>query len=310
VLHSLAVLCSGIESEQGRKEAQAFYKRALDLRKALCRRRDATRQDHGDLARTHGHLGDLLLEMGDLAGADAAYWESHRIRERLFKEDKESDDARFQLARSFGNFANYQTRVRALDTAINFLEQALEHRRDLVRDNPAVTEYQTDLADGCHDIAELLLLRAGKGDTERRDRALKLAQESEALYRRQQKNDEQAITVRRGLAESLALRARLLADSWPDEARTLLIESEVLFKKVLEQMKSADTHYQLAGVHALQAELAPAASREGHIKDALAELRTAFEMHFRRLHPDDVKRDRAFKVLRERSEFKQILAGR
>src|SRR5262249_52236539 len=137
-----------------------------------------------------------------------------------------------------------------------------------------------------------------------------LAQESETLYRQQQKNDEQPITVRRGLAESLALRARLLADSSPDEAQTLLIEAEVLFKKVLQQMKSADTHYQLAAVYALQAELAPAASREGRIKAALAELKTAFELHFRRLHPDDVKRDRAFKVLRDRSELRQLLMGR
>jgi serine/threonine-protein kinase len=307
VLHSLAVLCAA--SAAGQKEARTFFRRALVLRTALCKRDDATAADRADLARTSGHLGDLLLDMDDLAGADAAYWDSHRIREKLALEDKDNDDAKFQLARSFANFATYQTRVRALDTAISFLEQSLKHRRELVARNPAVTEYQSDLADACGDLAELLLLRGGE-DGERRARALELARESETMYRRQRKSDDQSFTVRRGLAEALAMRARLLVDSDHDEARALLIEAEMLFQKVLEQRNLADTRYQLAAVYSLQAELAPPASREARAQAALAELGKAFELRFRRLHRDDVRQDRAFKVLRDRAEFKQVLAGR
>jgi serine/threonine-protein kinase len=309
VLHWLGVLCAASESDSGRQQARQLYRRALELRKALCRRPEATPRVRGDLARTHGYLGDLLLEMGDLAGADAAYWESHRLREKLMEEDKDSDEARFQLARSFANFANYQARARAVDTAINFLEQSLKLRRELVARNPAVTEYQSDLADACHDLGEWLLLRGGD-DTKRHDRALDLAREAEAIYRRQQKSDEQAITARRGLAEVLALQARLLVDTAPDQARPLLIEAEMLFRKVLAQRPSADTHYDLAAVHALQAELATRAGREAARQAALAELAQAFALRFRRLHPEDVRQDRAFKGLRESAEFGRILAGR
>ncbi len=306
MLHWLAVLCAG--SEAGHKEARAYYQRALVLRKALCGRPDATPADRADLARTYGYLGDLLLEMDDLAGADAAYWDSHRLREKLAQDDRD-DDARFQLARSFGNFANYQTRVRALDTAISFLEQSLKLRRELVGRNPAVTEYQTDLAAACDEMAELLLLRGGD-EGERRARALELARESETMYRRQQQSDEQSLTVRRGLAEALTMRARLLVDMGADDARVLLIEAEGLLQKVLEQHGSAETHYQLAAVHALLAELAPPAGREPRAKAALAELGKAFALHFRRLHRDDVGQDRAFKVLRQREEFQRLLASR
>jgi serine/threonine-protein kinase len=309
VLHSLAVLCSGNESDACRKESLAFYRRALVLRNELCQRRDATAGDRADLARTHGSLGDLLLESGDLAGADAAFWESHRIREKLAHDDKDNESAHFELARSFANFSNYQTRVRALDTAINFLEQALKLRRELVARNPAVTEYQSDLADACGDMTELLLLRgAATADRDRRRLALELARESETIYRRQQKTDEHALSVRRGLAETLTQRARLLIDSAPTEAGPLLIEAEVLFRKVLQQRNAADTHYQLAAVHALQAELSSTAGREARVKDALAELKQAFELRFRRLHPRDVGLDRAFKVLRDRPEFQAVLA--
>jgi tetratricopeptide (TPR) repeat protein len=309
VLQWLAVLCAGNETDAGRKEALGYYRRALALRQDLCQRKAPIQGDRADLARTQGFLGDLLLEMSDLAGADAAYWESHRIREKLAKDDPENDDAHFQLARSYANFANYQIRVRALDTAINFLEQTLKLRRELVARNPAVTEYQTDLADVCGDTAELLLLRGGTtGNRERRQRALELAREAEAIYRRQQKSDEQSINVRRGLAESLTLRARLLVDTAPAEAGPLLIEAEVLFRKVLQQRDTADSYYQLAAVHALQAELGSAAGREARVKDALVALQKASELHFRRLHPRDVELDRAFKALHDRPEFRAVLA--
>src|SRR5262249_51643332 len=102
---------------------------------------------------------------------------------------------------------------------------------------------------------------------------------------------------------------RLLIDDSPDEARSVLLEAEVLLPKVLQQRKAAEEHYQLAAALALQAELASGSGREARIRDAVGELKKAFGLNFRRLHPDDVRQDRAFKVLRKRAEFGRVLAG-
>ena len=112
-LHDLASVIS--DKVGNHKEALGHYREALQIRRALVARREATELDRRDLARSLGYVGDLYLEMGDLQQADVAYWESHRIREKLAEANPREYERKFQLARSWDNFGGYQTRRRALD---------------------------------------------------------------------------------------------------------------------------------------------------------------------------------------------------
>jgi hypothetical protein len=308
-LHELAVLRSREDAEPA--EALRLFARALDLRKYLCRQPDARHSDLRDLARTHGYLGDLLLRLDRLADADLAYWESQRIRLRLSKEERDDpDEAQFQLARAYGNFAAYHTRTGSPATARFFLEQALEIQRALAKKNAAVTEYQTDLADSCNAEAELLLRLEDRGDPQWRKQAMELAREAEAIFSKQSKGSAVAGL---GLTRSLLLQARVKADRTPGEARLLLGPVLVLLDEALGQRRTPEALYQRAAATALLAETVEAATperlREELRKQALALLVEAWTKQPSRLRPDDVRQDRAFKTLQKRPDFEKVLTS-
>jgi serine/threonine protein kinase len=308
VLHWSAVLYA--KEENNPEKALGFFNRALTLRRKLDQGPGATVRDHSNLAHTQGARGDLLLKMGRVADADVAYWESHLICEKLAKGEKASDEVRSYHASSYANLAGYQTRVRSLGTAVYCLKKALEIRHQLVTNNPAMTKYKADLAETQNDLAELLLLRAtaGMDEKERRERAGNLACAAESIYREQMKNNEQTDSVRLGLARSLGLHARLVFDSSPDEARQLLRDAMDLLKKLLRQRETAEVHYQMAAVYSLMAEKCEAQWRVQVTRNAIGQLELAGKKRFHRLHPEDVKQDRAFKVLHDHPAFRQFLA--
>jgi serine/threonine-protein kinase len=308
-LHGLAVLRG--QEEAGPKEALALFARALELRKRLCARPDASPRDLADLARTHGYLGDLLLRLGRLADADLTYWESQRFRLRLAQGTDDLDEARFQLARGYNNLAGYHRRTGSLATAEFFLGQSLEIRRELVKKNAAVTVYQTDLADACNSRAELLLRLGERGEPGWRERALEEAREAEKLYARQRRGNEGSTAVRLGLTQALVLQARLLVDGAPGEARLVLGRATVLLDKLLEERRPAEALYQRAQATALLAEMVPVSeqTREDMRKQALTYLEEAFAKRFSQVQPDDARHDRAFRALRDRAEFARALAG-
>jgi predicted Ser/Thr protein kinase len=306
-LHGLAVLCS--HQENNACEARDAGVQALKLRRQVCRRPGATAQDRRALARTQELCGDLLLRVGDRAGADDAYWESYRICKKLSEEGgEEADEARCELGRACARLAAFQTRARALATAAHFLDEALEVRRALVKKYPSRTEYLVDLADGCKDLAELVLLRStGSDGKEGRQQALKLAQEAEDIYRQQGKSNEPAFAGR--LAQCLALRGRVLLDDTPAEAKGVLVNALDLLRNLLRQHQTAEAHYQSAAVRSMLAEVCDPQYRDSVIKDALVQLEQACKRHFQRLPPDDIRQDRAFKVLRDRPELAKLLAS-
>ena len=90
-------------------------------------------------------MGDVQLDLSDYPGADRSYRASHVIREKLA--EKNEDEPRFQLARSFANLSTYQTRTRAFSTAISHQEKVLEIREELVKKRPDVADYASELAE-------------------------------------------------------------------------------------------------------------------------------------------------------------------
>jgi serine/threonine-protein kinase len=328
VLHLLAGLSANADTATAHKEALALYHRALELRKAAERRADAKPEDRADLARTYGYLGDLLLDMGQLADADVAYWRSQHIREQLASaNDSDPDEANFQLARGYANFSGYQTRTGALATAAFFLDKSLDLRKKLVRENPGVTVYQTDLAGARISRAELLLHMRKEAGPDWRRRALDLAQEADRIYqqqREQKKGNEDAPGIQLGLVQAHTLRARLLADDRPSEGKVMGILGEAgkmadnLLKgrgeaEALPRAIMIEALYQRAMIDALLAELVarrPVATDTKSLREnALKELEQAYQKGFGRIHPDNVRRERAFQSLRDQPEFQKILSG-
>jgi tetratricopeptide (TPR) repeat protein len=310
-LHGLAVLRS--DDRDDFQEARKLFAAALELRTRLCEV-EPSAKNHRDLARTYGYLGDLLLEMNLLAQADGAYWRSHHLRLALVSEkghDADQDEAKFQLARSDGNLAAYQIRMGSLATADHFLDESLKLREKLFEKNAEVTAYQVDLADAYNANAELVLHRRDDVGADWRQRALKLAQKAEALFKAQSKGNEKAPRVRLGLAQALTLQARVIADEPGGKARGMLGEAGQEVDDLLEQRPMAEALYQRAGISALLSELLadqPESSKALRAT-ALDKLEQAYKKGFWRLHPDNVRRDRAFAKLRNSPEFEKIVAA-
>ncbi len=314
VLHVLAVL----HSQEAADFSQAFklFSQALSFREGLCERPNVPvtwrARDLRDLARTYGYLGDLLLKMDRLPEADLAYWQSQRIRSQLAQESGvDPDEARFQLARGYGNLAAYQTRTGSLGTAAHFLKEGMQIRRELFKKNPEVTAYQTDLAEACISEAELLLYAQDKADRQWQTRALELAREADALFSQLTKGHEKAAQVRLGQLQALTLQARLLAEESGEMARGFLGKAGGLADGLLKQRQTAEALFQRALVSALLAELVsgpPDDPSKALLRTrALTELEQAYKKGFCRLHPDNVRQDRAFKGLREHPDFQKLL---
>ncbi len=299
----------GIHLAAGNKPAALeAYRKALAVRQELCRKQPENLGYLRDLARSHGYIGDVELDLGRFADADASYWESHRRRLLLAEKDKRDPaEAQFQLARSFSNFGNYQARTRAVNTAIDFFERSLAIQEKLAGGNLALTEYQSDLGTTCNRIADLKLLK-GEPVADVRpflDKAV-------AKYKPLHETDRQAVGLRRGLAESYALLAQLLIDSDPAAAAGYLESARALLSKLCDvPSPDAGDLYYLATLQALSGELAEKMeaykSRSTEADRALKTLARALQADYRRKHLEDLKQVRAFKSLRQRPEFQTLV---
>jgi tetratricopeptide (TPR) repeat protein len=310
VWHNSGDLLSDL-GERERKKAIRHFDNALDLRKELDKK-SRTKKTQRDLARTYGYIGDVELDLRRYPEARTSYDASHTIRERLAK-DANDLEAQFQLARSWANLGNHKTRKPDPDYqgAINDFEKSRELQAKLVERDPTVTDYKTDLGYTYNRIAELkLLLRRPPKDI--------LASLDEALriYEELRKDNDKAISVRKGLGENHLLRAELFID-WDEGHRnqvpSLLEAAAVLFADLCRDRKVSHDRYCLAKVQALRAELTrdkvAADALEG---EAMNELNTAIgagDLACARKRWQDVETERAFQVLRrhKRVAFEKVI---
>jgi serine/threonine-protein kinase len=307
VWHNLGILYNDRGAQIKSLEA---YRTALALRQKLFDG-DRSNVDYmRDVARSHGYIGDVELDLGDYARADASYWESHKLREKLVQLNQKMTqandrEARFQLGRSFGNFGNYQTRMRAYATAADYYGRALAEQKKLYDDDPAYAEYQRDLASTYCRLAELGLLLPRSAAEAPPKEVFDALDESIKLY--QQLKTEDSV-VRSGLAEALLIQARaILTQTTVDDVDRAKAQASVNTARGLlrEQQRDATDRFFLAAALALNAELSggPLAPDAGAIK----ELKTAIDSGYRQKHPDDLKRDRAFRSLANTEAFGEIL---
>jgi len=276
-------------------EAQRCLERSRDLW-ALLHQQQPNAEVQRQLARAYGYLGDVYFRQDDPPQADQAYTRSHELRRQLTDPARsktiEAED-RFQLARSYGNFARMQTYFRLHQTAIHFHEQALRLQEKLVEDQPRVPAYVLDLVETLHRIAELRLL-----ENENPGTILALLDHAQSRLASLAGSVE-TLDFRVARLENHLHRARLELSREPDKAREECLRAEALRQKLATASVRSSTRYQLVALGALQAALCPeAGQRQAGLKQAGEQLRSLLAQGYRGLSWADIRRDRAFAALK------------
>jgi eukaryotic-like serine/threonine-protein kinase len=293
--------------------AIAAYRKAIELRNPLREQHATYPQFKRDLARDYGYLGDVQIKAGQMSEADASYWESHELRGgNLPAEEvrKLPDEARFQLARSWQNLADFQLEQRFFDTAIGFAKKSLELRESLVSENKADKLLSIDLAQSQRWAADLYLQKAILADPLQRKRSLVegllFLNSARARYDELYQFDKQPVDVQRGRAEVRLLLARWkLLEEPPDpqEARRAALVAKDGFRVLAErESKDGTLHYFLACATAIESEASNESSPAARTL-VLNHLRQAEKCDLQK-HPQTIREDRALKSLSGDVEFK------
>jgi hypothetical protein len=319
------------------KEADAAYTRSLDhlyragdrfakLSEAELRalepreeRLQAVRYLRG-LGRGYGYRGDVHLRAGRVPQADSDYWKSHdaRVLAAAVLPDKaatpdeqaESEESRFQLARSWMNLAEFQTRHRAYTTAKQSAATALKLRRALKDGTPNNAVYRLELASNLTTLAELTLLEQQgrpadpKGPLALLDEALEVAS---GAFLEQQGAVGTTFRAREVRNEARALRAELLADADVPKAKADLDLVDRFLTDALAKSRDPKYRFHRGAMTALRADLDRARPDDPRWAAALADLEVALvKGDFRDKHPSDTRGRRAFRELQKDPRFKKL----
>jgi serine/threonine protein kinase/tetratricopeptide (TPR) repeat protein len=136
-------------------EALAIQRKALAIRRELAAAPGTDVETRLDVARSLRMVGTLLIDTSDLAGGLAAAEEQRELAERLEALDP-TNAVRFVLAQSHHRSAWLLSRMGKSTDALDAYHKALAIRQKLVDTNPAVTQFQSDLALSHNNIGALL----------------------------------------------------------------------------------------------------------------------------------------------------------
>src|SRR5262245_60865247 len=101
-------------------------------------------------------MAELHLDRGERKEADADFWESHRICERLDEDANKRDlDRKEHLAQSWANLGGYYARLDALETALHFYRLAEGLRQELYVRQAENKEYALAWVSLLNRVAEL-----------------------------------------------------------------------------------------------------------------------------------------------------------
>ena len=300
-----------------REEAVVAYQRALQIRShhrpPAGETNPASLPVLQDYARTNGYLGDVYLDMKDNGAADRVYWESHRVREKVYEAyqaaavrngdlRQAATDAKFQFARSWFNLANFQARNRAAGSAAHFAAEGFKLLDQIIEDNPNVGEYKSDLGLAKNRQAELGLRSAGTGVPSAE--TFEALSKAEQVFRKLNERDKKDLSAARGLGTTHALYAAALAND-PDQRAKVAkraADARAILEGLIRDKKdpTPDTLFYLA--LALAAD--PGTDPKAAANASLDALDRAVRAGYRGWHPDDVKTLDAFRRVGERDAEK------
>lgn len=253
------------------------------------------------LARSYGYLGDIELDLGRPADAEASYAKSRDLRRRLAEEPGAELESRFQYARSFRNFGNLHAQARNYIEAEKAYQQALDIQNEIVKLDRSVADYQFDRTNSLCRIAELKIMAGANAE------AAELANQAVAATRPLEDAGLKSTAMGGGLADALLHAVLAIVD---DKSHDVSKELNEVVDSSPADTPDPNSAYVLAAAHALLSERTdkPDEKRQRDRAAAMEKLREAIEKGYRRKHPDDLKRDRAFQSLADDPEFKQLMA--
>jgi eukaryotic-like serine/threonine-protein kinase len=251
------------------------------------------------LARSHGYLGDIELDLGRTADAEASYNKSHELRRRLAEEPGAELESRFQYARSFRNFGNLHAKARDYAKAEAAYREALAIQDEIVKLDKSVADYQFDRTNSLCRIAELKIMTGANAE------AAELANLAVAAARPLEEAGLKSTAMGGGLADALLHAVVAVIDDKSQDVSWQLNE----INDASMDTPDPNSAYVLAAARALIGERTDIAEeiRQCWRDGAMEKLREAIESGYRRKHPDDLKRDRAFRSLADDEEFKKLM---
>jgi serine/threonine protein kinase/tetratricopeptide (TPR) repeat protein len=143
-----------------KKEALAVHRKALALRRELAAAEGADLETRLDVARSLRAVGILLYQMGDRTEALRA-WEEQRDIATALQAESPTDAVRVVLAQSQNTIGVLLQQTGKEAEALQAYQKALAIKQKLADANPAVTEFQSDLAKSHFNIA-IVLSNTGK----------------------------------------------------------------------------------------------------------------------------------------------------
>jgi serine/threonine protein kinase/tetratricopeptide (TPR) repeat protein len=164
-----------------RREAEAAYRQAVDIREKLVAEFPAVPKYRTGLANTCDNLANLLDDLGQREDAESLYRKAIALQERLAADFPTVPQYRENLANTLTNLGTLLDALGNRPDAEAAYRQALEIRESLAADFPAEPEYRSGLATSKNNLSVLL---KGLGKYEK----------AEALYR-------QAIAIQKKLAD-------------------------------------------------------------------------------------------------------------
>jgi serine/threonine protein kinase len=273
--------------QQGREIREQMVSRSQD--------RPNHREYWGDLAKSHGYLGDVELDLGHMDRALDSYEQSKEIRGRLFNEKPDDLEMMFQYARSIGNFGNLfgnYGEPDKLDTAIKDYEQALALQEDLVRHNSANNDYVNDLAWTLSILSQLLI---DQGELEKAGSyARRAVERAEEVVSRNPKD----VTCLSTLVQSHIARAKWLLRTQPPQPAEAAQDLEAAQKTLADlriRRQHPDDLFDKALVHSLQ----------GDNDEALISLADAVRHGYSKVAR--VRRDVGLEAIRSSPDFKKLV---
>jgi serine/threonine-protein kinase len=161
-------------------EAEAAYRRALELHAGLAGDFPTAPPYRQELAQTHLKLGNMLMQTGRPREAEATYREAQAVQRSLAADFPDVPQYRHELAITHNNLGNLWQEVGRSKEAEAAYREAQAVQKSLAADFPAVPQYRRELAI-THNNLGTLLARTGR------------PQEAEAAHR-------EALAIRKALA--------------------------------------------------------------------------------------------------------------
>jgi tetratricopeptide (TPR) repeat protein len=310
-----------------RAEAEAAYRRALAIHEKLVADFPTLPPYRQELARSHNNVGALLAQRGKRPEAETAFRRALAIQERLTSDFPTVPQYRLELAGSHSNLGSLLRDLAKYPEAEVALRQALAIQEKLTADFPAVPEYRLDLGSSQVNIGDLhqsnqqpeqalqwysqgietldnVLRQVGVDATAQhllRNAHAGRAQVLESLKRHAEaaKDWDKALELSPEPERAAVRMDRALSLVRAGQVDTALQEAEELAKNA-----DAKTLYSAACVFALAA--AGSSAKEDRARRAVALLRQAVAKGYK--DAEHMKKDDDLKTLRQRDDFKELLA--